>query len=377
MSERAPWGLVGEAVPQRASAPGSPGDAAPTMSEPRTTTPLWVPTAATPRPPVQQRPEFLPPQSQALPRPIPPAARPPQSVQGWVPPRPAPSRGVAPVLVGIAALGLALLLTVGVTAVVLRTAVDRMVSGAQPSAAGRSAPYEPRTRPAPTPSAVPPSAVTKPTVNPLYAQTLSGTSTRPKSDKTWAAVQESIRTQAECLDRMWQPVVEASGKRWSQPVLLFYSDPITRSPCGPSPDKEKAPAHYCPGNRTVYVSDAITDAVVRYRMLGFEVIAHEYTHHVQELMGILDQAVQGGKDDLATRRVELQAHCVAYASMVGMAGLEMTSRELDQLRQSWKYAGDPEGHGSAEAQQYWGERGVSATTLGACDTFSAPEDLVT
>ena len=245
-----------------------------------------------------------------------------------------------------------------------------------PSPARAPVSLEPRLRPVPTPA---PSAATPRPASPigsaLYPLSLEGTCVRPKGDTTWAAVQATIRTQAECLDRMWQPVVERAGGRWSSPVVAFYSDPIERTPCGPTPNKEQAPAHYCPGNRTIYISDAVTDPAVRHRLLGFEVVAHEYAHHVQELLGILPQA--SGKGDLVSRRIELQAHCVAYSAMVGMSGLAMTSRELESLRSSWKYAGDPAGHGSGAAQTYWGERGVESTTLGACDTFSADEDLVT
>lgn len=237
---------------------------------------------------------------------------------------------------------------------------------------------EPRARPMPTPT---PSRTTAPAVPPigaaLYPLTLAGTCERPRRDSTWAGVQASIRAEAVCLDAMWQPVVTKAGGSWTKPTLRFYSDPIPKTPCGPTPDKEKAPAHYCPGNQTIYISDAVADAVVRYRMLGFEVIAHEYGHHVQELVGILDDSERLGRGDAVTRRIELQAHCVAYVAMVGMDGLEVTTRELDQLKESWRYSGDPEGHGSPEAQIYWGSRGVGATDLGACDTFSVAEDLVT
>ncbi len=380
-----------------------------------TATPLWVPSAGRARvqvapepcgraasqetvlgvPPsatFPRGPDFAPPAAPyrvaaaAAPPPVPTTALGP--ARAWPPPTGSPARFQAParaaqgsnVTVGILALSLVIALIAGSAMVALRTV--RLPGGTlptpTPSATGKApTTSEPRTRPMPTLTPTMPPVASAPPTHPLYAQTLSGTCTRPKTDATWSAVQKSIQTEAECLDRMWQPIVQASGGQWSAPVLLFYSDPIAKTPCGPTPDKERAPAHYCPGNRTIYVSDAVTDAVVRYRMLGFEVIAHEYTHHVQELVGILDQAHALGRSDLVTRRIELQAHCVAYASMVGMAGLEMSSRELDQLRQTWKFASDPAGHGSAKAQSFWGERGVGATKLSACDTFSASEEQVT
>lgn len=312
-------------------------------------------------------------------------------VTRWSPPvpSPAPTRLVAPPtrsrrpgLAGAVVVALALLLAFVAVPYGVRLLwlppEGRSTATPTPSPARAPVSLEPRLRPVPTPA---PSSATPRPASPigsaLYPLSLEGTCVRPKGDTTWAAVQATIRTQAECLDRMWQPVVERAGGRWSSPVVAFYSDPIERTPCGPTPNKEQAPAHYCPGNRTIYISDAVTDPAVRHRLLGFEVVAHEYAHHVQELLGILRQAQASGKGDLVSRRIELQAHCVAYSAMVGMSGLAMTSRELESLRSSWKYAGDPAGHGSGAAQTYWGERGVESTTLGACDTFSADEDLVT
>lgn len=361
-----PWGT---------GRPPTPGRALP-EPHPLPPTPLWVP-AARAESPVGDLSSIRNATGSSPPGPDFAAPPPPYRTVRVVlaPVTPTPSGSRRPTWVGVIAVGVAIVLSLVTIGAANRLLGGAAVAGASPS--GRApVSYEPRTRPAtPAPETTPPVATAS--SNPLYAQKLAGTCARPPTDKTWAGVQRSIRTEAECLDRMWQPVVEAAGGHWAAPTLLFYADPIAKSPCGPSPDKEKAPAHYCPGNRTVYVSDAVADSVIRYRLIGFEVIAHEYTHHVQELAGILAQANAMGRGDAVTRRVELQAHCVAYSSMVAMTGLEVTTRELDQLRNTWKYAGDPAGHGSAQAQTYWGERGINAASLGECDTFSAPDDLVT
>jgi predicted metalloprotease len=293
-----------------------------------------------------------------------------------------PNRSPMSTMIGIVVVGLVTLLS---WAAVPYASVRALQPGSVATAPAPTTPpdhetvaREPRARPMETtaPPTEPPTA--SETVGaPLYGLQLQGSCSRPGLATSWATVEVAIRAQAECLDRMWQPVVEAAGARWTSPVLLFYSDPINSTPCGATPDKATAPAHYCPGNRTIYVSDAIVEPVAAYRLLGFEVIAHEYMHHVQRLVGILQGAYDSGRDDVATRRVELQAHCVAYAAMMSMDGLGVSTRELDQLRRSWRSSSDPEGHGSAQALAYWGERGIKATQLGACDTFSVAEDLVT
>lgn len=325
----------------------------------------------------QERPDFVAPR-----RAVAPSLRAPIPAIRARPTQPRPRLTLGQGVAGLVGAAVVVLSIVLVSAVAPFAPQPRAVAPASQASHVPAVP-EPRARPIPTPTPTPtPTSTPTPMRAPiigekLYPLTLSGTCSKPAKDTTWAGVQKSIQIEAACLDAMWQPVVEAAGATWRKPVLLFYSDPIRRSPCGPSPDKDKAPAHYCAGNQTIYISDAVTDPVVRYRMLGFEVIAHEYTHHVQELTGILTAASAQGRGDLTTRRIELQAHCMAYVAMQAMDGLAVTAREWDQLRSSWNYSGDPAGHGSAEAQLYWGSRALKATSLAACDTFSVSEDLVT
>ncbi len=178
----------------------------------------------------------------------------------------------------------------------------------------------------------------------------------------------------DCLASVWKPIVTSAGSQWRDPVLTFYDETID-TPCGASPDPASFPAFYCPSNQTIYVSSTGLRLATLAGLVSPEIITHEYGHHIQFVTGIM-RAATAASDSSTTRRLELQAHCFAFATITHVDGFNPTAGELDEVRQTWNVPSDPEGHGSPKAKNYWGEAGISATTLKACDTFSASADLV-
>jgi hypothetical protein len=159
---------------------------------------------------------------------------------------------------------------------------------------------------------------------------------------------------------------------------------------------------YCPVDQHVYLDTTFFADMLEGRLgaRGGEfsrayVLAHEYGHHVQDLLGTMGKVrtQQGSSSDSV--RLELQADCYAgiwarSATTAGDAGgapyiLDLTrddvSRALDaaaavgddriQQRSAGRVDPDSWTHGSAAQRMRWFTTGQEKGTLEACDTFAA------
>ena len=174
----------------------------------------------------------------------------------------------------------------------------------------------------------------------------------------------------------------------------------TQTGCGAG--TSDAGPFYCPVDKNVYLDTTFFDDMLEGQ-LGARggpfsvayVLAHEYGHHVQDLLGTLGKVrTQQGADSDAVR-LELQADCYAgmwakNATQAPDAGgepfiIDLTkddiSRALDaaravgddriQQRTSGRVNPDQWIHGSAEQRMRWFTTGMTKGTLEACDTFTA------
>ena len=157
---------------------------------------------------------------------------------------------------------------------------------------------------------------------------------------------------------------------------------------------------YCPMDGKVYIDLAFyRELRDRFHAPGDAaqayVIAHEVGHHVQNLLGIMDQ-VERIRPRLSERqsnalqvRVELQADCFAgvWANKAQEAKAIFEPGDIEAALNAASAIGDdriqrrtqgyvvPDSftHGSSEQRVRWFKRGFETGSLQQCDTFNAKD----
>lgn len=206
----------------------------------------------------------------------------------------------------------------------------------------------------------------------------------------------------ESLEDVWNvQLPEQLGERYTQPHTNLFQGQIPTG-CGTG-DSAMGP-FYCPADHEVYVDPAFFDEVLVGRLGGsgapasqMYVIAHEFGHHVQTLLGDIGRSQQDPQGESSGAvRVELQADCYAgiwahYATSTPAPGgqeplLEsLTEGDIDEIIRSAEAIGDDHiqkmgsgrvdpsswTHGSSQMRRQWFTTGYEQGSMAACNTFDA------
>ena len=195
------------------------------------------------------------------------------------------------------------------------------------------------------------------------------------------------------LQSFWATTFQDSGESYTPSDTQLFTDRTTTG-CG-SATSAVGP-FYCPADDTVYIDLGFFDELrTTYGASGGDfaqayVLAHEYGHHVQDLLGTSAQAQQSRQQEGpqgASVRLELQADCYAgvwTASARSSNLLTIDEADIrdglsaaaavgdDRIQQKSSGRIDPESwtHGSAAQRQQWFRTGLASGNPGDCDTFS-------
>ncbi|GEM_PF-573379 len=235
------------------------------------------------------------------------------------------------------------------------------------------------------------------TDNPLYAQSVP----RPVrcemrainlEQASNAELEAHLNDMMACLMRVWAPPVEAAGFQAVRPSVTVYSSAISTK-CGKLPMNN---AVYCGSDQQVYYADDLYQVVPASlrssRFITEAVVAHEFGHAVQARTAILiSEAAWAEKSNKSkaleySRRLEVQADCMAGMFLGSIAqSTQMTDAELANVPKLFRSFGDDVAtgqadyvgnHGRGANRAAWATKGLANTSVGACNTFSAPSSSV-
>jgi predicted metalloprotease len=216
--------------------------------------------------------------------------------------------------------------------------------------------------------------------------------------------------QAECrntlyvnsIQNYWQQAMpQTYGKPYQATDTVFFSQAVATG-CG-NADSGVGP-FYCPNDRHVYIDLSFYDELARRfgakgQFAQAYVLAHEYGHHIQNLVGISAQVhrQQQRDPDAANQlsvRLELQADCLAgvwakhASSTTDAKGVpifkNLTQADINEALDAAAAIGDDQiqrktgvevdeskfTHGTAQQRRGWFSNGYESGDGQRCDTFS-------
>ncbi len=192
-------------------------------------------------------------------------------------------------------------------------------------------------------------------------------------------------------DKTWAAIFAQNGKQFQEPKLVFYSGG-GQSGCGAA--QSAMGPFYCPQDQGIYLdTDFFQELAQKFRASGDfaqdYVIAHEFGHHIQNLLGTSDRvsSLQRGSNETDGNKLsvmlELQADCFAGVWAAknrdrmdpddlaeGMTAAKAIGDDTLQKEMQGRVVPDSFTHGTSEQRMTWLKRGLDTGDPQQCDTFA-------
>ncbi len=195
----------------------------------------------------------------------------------------------------------------------------------------------------------------------------------PATAATMSGLEAQATRQLDCVQDAWRPLLESAGLDAAEIPLHVYPGEHADTPCGTI----SCPAVYCAEDGGgIWLGEASLDSATWFALGIKGVVNHEYAHHLQSLIGVLDAQHRIGATSESVRRVELQATCLGYAMI---AHDDRVADHLDLVESSDPLLGSllaDDVHGSRDSVAQWALTGLDARTLGDCNTWLAAAGAV-
>jgi len=189
------------------------------------------------------------------------------------------------------------------------------------------------------------------------------------------------------LEDAWKQILPTQTRlQFRAPKLVTFSGQ-TSSACGYA--SAATGPFYCPGDYNLYLDFAFFDELRReFKAPGdfaqAYVIAHEFGHHIQNLMGTMDKVQRAGDNNRLSVALELQADCYAgiWANFAAKQGRVETGDAEEAIRAAAAVGDDmiqkrtqgyvvPDSftHGTSQQRMQWFSKGMQSGDMKQCQTF--------
>ncbi len=241
--------------------------------------------------------------------------------------------------------------------------------------------------------------------SPLNSSQVGAGGSQPASDFAECKTGADANRNDQCLviatvnsvQAYWAQTLPQYGKRYTMANTVLYSGQ-TQSACGTA--SNQVGPFYCPLDKLVYIDASFfQELATRFGAGGGQlakeyVIAHEYGHHVQDILGLLGQAQRDPQGpESGSVRLELMADCLAgtwvkhatetkdangtpYLKPITRADISSALSAAsavgdDRIQKATQGRVTPETwtHGSSAARQKWFTTGYTSGDINQCDTF--------